>query len=134
MPLTFDDLDIHHTLLKTYLKAVEPNLYVCFLEKSHTKYSILLSNNQTMEKLGYIILGIRVNGSSNFNTFAAANIYDNGVIDNIMMDDAMYNATVRWILNVDSQQVRYKKRLSAFKTELFSTVWHPASDLFASQK
>ena len=134
MTLTFDDLDIYHTLLKAYLKAVEPNLYVCFLEKSHTNHTIFLSNNHTMVKLGYIILGIRTNGSSNFNTFAAANIYDNGCVDNIMMDDALYNATVRWILNIETQQARYKKRLDAFKTELISTVWHPASDLFASQQ
>ena len=124
MNFTYEDLELHQGILKTLLKAVEPNLQVCFISENHINHTFFLDNGQSMTKLGYIVLGIR-NGPGNYTCIQSANIYNNGYIQNTHMSDALFQAAQLWMYLIEPQQTRYQRRHQTIRDELFAVVYHP---------
>ena len=124
MNFTFEDLYYHQGILKTLLKAVEPNLQVCFITENYISHTFFLDDGQSMTKLAYIVLGIRKN-PGNFTSMQVASIYSNGYIQNTAMSQELLAATQIWIYLIETQQQRYQRRHQLIRDELIAVVYHP---------
>jgi hypothetical protein len=124
MNLTFEDLYFHQDILKTLLKKAEPNLYVCFITENYCNHTIFLDNGQAINRLGFIVLGIR-QGPGSLTSIQSASIYNNGLIHNTYMPEALLYYTQKWILLIEGTEKRYNRRINTIKDELTAVVWHP---------
>lgn len=124
MNFTYEDLYFHQGLLKTLMKAVEPNLQVCFLTENHINHTFFLDDGQSMNKLAYIVLGIR-KGPGNYTCMQVASIYSNGYIQNSHMSIELLYSAQLWVTLIETQQQRYKRRIQTIRDELFAVVYHP---------
>jgi len=124
MNFTYEDLYFHQGILKTLLKAVEPNLQVCFITENYISHTFFLDDGQSMTKLAYIVLGIR-DGPGNYTCMQVASIYSNGYIQNTHMSPQLYSASQLWISFIETQEQRYRRRHQTIRDELFAIVYHP---------
>ncbi len=124
MNFSYEDLYFHQGILKTLLKAVEPNLQVCFITENYISHTFFLDDGQSMIKLAYIVLGIR-NGPGNFTSMQVASIYSNGYIQNSRMTAELLQAAQIWIHLIETQQQRHERRIQTIRDELFAVVYHP---------